>query len=364
MRLEDSELMAKSYIEYNKLLASGSAGEMTPDEFIFACLHDNAELLWPSWSAWAAKQTNRVLKNRSRYEINVKRHIQKRYAAAFRAFDATLSAAEFLNHSLLANCLPPDPESSKILGSSYMGGIPLRNFLLIGMQARAIVVATEIAALLRAGLTEGASARCRTLHEISIKSLVIMSDKSSSGADLAERYYVSGVGEKKRAGAPLSEGEENLLEEAKLQWGAASVKGDHNWALPVMSEEHGNKPVSFKNLEELVGGELLRHIYIDGSVATHAGSLPLISDFDFRRPSPFPTRSEIDIYKTGRIGQACAFYLSMTIHAITYFLATSMEEWDTVLNGIDFYRLAEIANKHFREVHERYVPRERENQEN
>jgi hypothetical protein len=362
MRIEHSELITKSHIEYNNLLASSSAGEMSPDKFIFECLHDNAEALWPSWSAWTAQQTNRILKNRGRYDIKVKRHIQKRYAAAFRALDAALSAAEFMNHALLADCLPPDPESSKILGASYMGGIPLRNLLLIGMQARAIIVATEIAALLKVGLTEGASARCRTLHEISIKSLVIISDKSPNGTDLAERYYVSGVREKKKEVA-LSEDEEDLLAKAEHKWGAVFAKGDNNWALPAMSEAHGSKNVSFKDLEELVGGELLRHIYLDGNAATHAGSLPLISDFDFKRPSPFQTRSEVEIYKTGRIGQTCAFYLSMAIYEIAFFLATSMEEWDTLLKGIDFYKQAEIANKHFREVYKRYVPRHGEDQQ-
>ena len=363
MRLEDSALMTNSYIEYNKLLASGSAGEMSPNEFMFACLHDNAESLWPSWSAWTAQQTNKILRDRSRNDIKVKRHPQKRYAAAFRALDATLSAAEFLNHALLADCLPADPGSSRILGSSCLGGIPLRNLLLIGMQARAIVVATEIAVLLKVGLTEGASARCRILHEIAIKSLVIMSDKSSGGADLAERYYVSGVREKKRAGATLSREEENLLVEAERQWDPAFDNGDHNWARPVISDARGNKPVSFQKLEELVNGDLLRHIYLEGNVATHAGSLPLISDLDVTRPNPFPTRPEIEIYKTVRIGQSCAFYLSMTIYEIALFLATSMEEWDTALCGIDFYKQAEIANKHFREVYKRYLAREDKNQQ-
>lgn len=64
-------------------------------------------------------------------------------------------------------------------------GDPLFNAL-ARLHARAVRVAEEVFALLRAGFASGAMARWRTLHEIA----VVMAFLAEKGADLAERYLL------------------------------------------------------------------------------------------------------------------------------------------------------------------------------
>lgn len=357
MEINDSVLIAKLTDEFNMQLAAGLIStDANLDDFLYKCITSDAENLWPDWTIWTEKQTSRTRNQRIRDDAKTSRHIMKRYASAFRAFDDALSAAEFVNHSLLSSCIPSDNDEtpSPVLGpSGHLGGIATRNLILIGMHARMIATATEISSLLKWGFAEGAASRCRTIHEIVVKSIIITNDKSSHGVELAERYYVSGILERKRSGMRLGEEEEDLLANARRKWGAALFRGEHNWALPAMPSSFRGDRVSFSDLERAVEGQGLRHIYLKGNAATHAGAEHVISDLDFRRPTPFTTGPKIDIYMTGYIGQSSAFYLEMGTGMISTYLATRMKEWDALLHAIDFFRKISVTNKHFREVYTR-----------
>jgi hypothetical protein len=176
-------------------------------------------------------------------------------------------------------------------------------------------------------------------------------DKSPSRVELAERYFVSGVLERKRAGIPLDKEEEELLAEARRRWGSSFSKGENNWALPAMPSSYKGNRVTFADLERLTAGEHIRHIYIAGSEATHAGANRIINNADFRRRDLFSTRPEIDIHYTGTIGQSAAYFLEVGIISIARFISYETKEWDTILKASDFQEQISASNELFREAY-------------
>ncbi len=71
----------------------------------------------------------------------------------------------------------------------------VRTDLLIRLHVRACQVTAEIISLLENGYADGAMARWRTLHEISVVSMLI----SDNGDELSERYLAHDIVESKRA---------------------------------------------------------------------------------------------------------------------------------------------------------------------
>jgi hypothetical protein len=152
--------------------------------------------------------------------------------------------------------------------------------VLTRLQARSCQIASEVLALLEAGLADGAHARWRSLHEIGIVSLLI----SSHGNDLAERYILHGNIESHKAGRlyqahyaslglePLTTEEIDGLQDEYAQlierYGD-SYKGTYGWA----AEAVGKKDPTFRDLEATVDFEHLRPFYKLASHNVHANPL-------------------------------------------------------------------------------------------
>ena len=62
--------------------------------------------------------------------------------------------------------------------------------------------------------------------------------------------------------------------------------------------------VAFRDLEDALKMDDLRHMYLECNTAVHAGANRIITRTDFRRAHPFATDAEVDLHSTGRIGQA------------------------------------------------------------
>ena len=140
--------------------------------------------------------------------------------------------------------------------------------VLIRLHARACQVASEILALLKTGHADGAHARWRSLHEITVTGLLI----GAHDNDLADRYLLhDGIESYKSAKIyqqhceylgyePLT-GEE-LMEMRKEynylvdQYGK-SYKNEYGWASTVIGKD---RP-TFKDIEETVGLNHLRPYY-------------------------------------------------------------------------------------------------------
>ena len=184
----------------------------------------------PSWHRWASNWSLSRVKIRRRHKRNVQRNLMKKFGVAFHAFEEALAGAEFVNHSmrnswhLWANEAPEEETGRDLLGTvpDSIGGKHVKLLLLTAMHAHILILGEEILTLLRNGYRDGAAARTRTLYETVMKAGVIAGDQSSTGYDLAERFYISTFIEKygkKWLTADLT-GQEKIIRDSALHaWG-------------------------------------------------------------------------------------------------------------------------------------------------
>lgn len=351
MDTDDSIILTYMKDEYNRRVDAGDSLP-DPEEFVDEVFYDS-EKLWPDRFRWTKRNTLNRLHFRARDARKIKRHLVKRYARAFRAFDATLAAAEFVNRSL-TDAAAGNTISSKFAGllgmKNTIGGLGLKHLLLIGMHARMVSIGTEISSLLQTGFPEAAAARARTLYELVVKALLIVSDESPGKVQLAERYYVTATLEwQGQGGDALGELTQELLVRARNQWGNSFFEGDNNWALPVMGDAFKKKRVTFRDLEDALDMDDLRHMYIECNQAVHAGALRIVGNADFRRRYLYATEGVIDLKSTGRIGQASVYYLEMGTYFLARGVSSELKEWDFMLDVADFLKNVRLANKLFYE---------------
>jgi len=149
--------------------------------------------------------------------------------------------------------------------------------VLTRLHARGCQVVEEILALLSTGLADGAMARWRTLHEVTVVALFI----SKHGEGLSERYFLHQYVESKKAATKYAVCYERLghdalaPEEAKLiderydaviaRYGA-DFRTDYGWA----SEALGNRNPNFDALEASVGLDHWRAHYRMAGHNVHA----------------------------------------------------------------------------------------------
>jgi hypothetical protein len=169
------------------------------------------------------------------------------------------------------------------------------------LHARACLVSTEILALLKAGLPDGAHARWRCLHEIVVVAYFI----KEHGHSLAERYVLHDAIESYKAAQldreyserlglePITEYEfENIEQTYKdlIAKFGKKYKGTYGWAADILSP----KVASIKNIEEAIGLDHLRPYYKLASHNIHPnpkgmlfklGQLHVSDDFLLAGPS-------------------------------------------------------------------------------
>jgi hypothetical protein len=156
-----------------------------------------------------------------------------------------------------------------------------KRFLILSLSrlhGRACQVAGEIDALLRAGYADGAHARWRTLHEISIVAWLL----NKHGEDLAERYWEHAHIEARRGADQLNKHAAMLglrrLSKRELASMQVEVdrlcerygepyKNSHGWACPLFVS---NSNPNFSQLEELAEFGHFRPYYKMASHNVHA----------------------------------------------------------------------------------------------
>ncbi|WP_046023857.1 DUF5677 domain-containing protein [Acinetobacter baumannii] len=150
--------------------------------------------------------------------------------------------------------------------------------VLLKLHARSIQIAQEILVLMKNGFADGALARWRTLHELSVIFLFI----SKNGEEVAQRYsdyYV--VEQSKELEAynstaqyldfeKISEEDQkriaDSLENLKQKYGDTFVK-EYGWARNVINSQK----IYFSELEKLVGLDFLNAFYKWACNPVHAG---------------------------------------------------------------------------------------------
>ncbi len=145
------------------------------------------------------------------------------------------------------------------------------------LHARACQITTEILSLLKSGFADGAHARWRSLHEITVVSSFI----ASNGNKIAERYLLHEGIESYKAAIqyqslckklnyePLTMKELSEIEDVKerliTQFGT-NYKHDYGWASGVL----GKAKPTFKDIESAAGLEYMRPYYKMASYNVHA----------------------------------------------------------------------------------------------
>ncbi len=148
------------------------------------------------------------------------------------------------------------------------------------LQGRACLISNEILALLRAGFTDGAYARCRTLYE----TMVISSFLSDNGNETAKRYLDYSIVNDLKEAEIFNNYEEkindakfselsNEVEKLKEEYGKFYAEGDYNWALNVIKPKRKN--VAFWEIEKNIKFEHMKPFYKSASNNIHTGSSSL-----------------------------------------------------------------------------------------
>jgi hypothetical protein len=232
-------------------------------------------------------KTPRLIKHRRRLRRRFERHLREIWGDALDRLEAMLHAFLELGQAYYQEGLRPDVEEPGALFSA-----------LTHLHARACRVTLEILTLLEAGLADGAQARWRTLHEITVVGLVLQ----EGGEEMADRYLLHEHIADWRAAenfeqhvdllgwehAPIEEMEELRAQAAELvkTFGEA-FRSDYGWA----SGLNGKQRPGIADLEAAVEVEQLRPMAKWANDAVHAGPRGLRSlgwDFDLADPNVIP----------------------------------------------------------------------------
>jgi len=203
------------------------------------------------------KSSKRMLKDRTLCFSSFKSDLYKIYKKAFDLLEMLIvisfEAGESFNHEV---------RSQKSFESDYVLNVLTR------LHARACQIAYEILILLKSGFADGAHARWRTLHEVSVIGYFI----SINGNDTAERYLLHDGIESFDAAKiyqencnllgykPLSQKELTELKDTYDNLTGRfgnNFKFDYGWA----SLETNNDKPTFRDIEKSVGLKHLRPYY-------------------------------------------------------------------------------------------------------
>ncbi len=311
----------------------------------------------PSWHRWASNWSLSRVKIRRRHKRNVQRNLMKKFGVAFHAFEEALAGAEFVNHSmrnswhLWANEAPEEETGRDLLGTvpDSIGGKHVKLLLLTAMHAHILILGEEILTLLRNGYCDGAAARTRTLYETVMKAGVIAGDQSSTGYDLAERFYISTFIEKygkKWLTADLT-GQEKIIRDSALHaWGESFFSNENNWAAPATGDPN-KKRVTFRDIEDAMHAESVKHIYQQCNHAVHSGPTRAIEAAHFDRDYLFNSRSEVKPPEVSRIGMTATFLIEFGTMEILRRVTHDAHEWDWAYSAAEFIHRISFANQEF-----------------
>ena len=209
--------------------------------------------------------------------------------------------------------------------------------VLTRLHARGCQVSSEILTLLRSGFADGAHARWRTLHEISvIAQFIAMNEK-----DVAERYVAhSAVADYQRAQqyrkysddlsyAPMPDEDFDTIksnfDEVLKKYGS-NFRFDYGWA----SEVLGNPKLNFTNIEEKVNESHMQPFVKLAHVNIHAGSKGIFS----RLGSP-PNNDLLvagaSVFGVGEPGQNTAYTISNLTSTLLSYKNNNLDNLGSVL---------------------------------
>ncbi|MCV2880929.1 DUF5677 domain-containing protein [Actibacterium sp. XHP0104] len=217
------------------------------------------------------RSSTKIVQRGRRDQLGFEKRCYRRWRGAFELYDIILGVATEVGEKHAQEHF----EESQV-GPDYIFGA------LTFLHPRMLLVASEIGALLRAGFPDGALARWRTLHEISVVAMFI----SQNDQDTAKRYLASFQFNDHRAALQVNEYADraNLTpfspeEIAEMRAVCSAIEGDlgraigkdYDWAKEALDTKH----VTLFDLEKATGLDHWRPRYRWASQHTHAGHRPL-----------------------------------------------------------------------------------------
>lgn len=195
--------------------------------------------------------------------------------------------------------------------------------VLAKLHARSCQVSSEILTLLRNGFADGAHARWRTLHEISVIALFI----SQHDNELAERYllhstiadYLRAVEYKKYSElisyAPIPDEAFNQLKsnyDALLDKYEENFKKEYGWASVVLN----NKKPNFTNIEDKTGILHMRPFVKLAHINIHAGSAGVVFRLGTPPDNPNLMIAGSSVFGIGEPAQNTAYSLEIVTESL------------------------------------------------
>lgn len=183
---------------------------------------------------------------------------------------------------LLTACRDIGRQTLKRHNKSNSKRYALRRWVLVRLHARSCQVADEIICLIENGFADGAMARWRTLHELSVVATLI----SNGDEDLAERYILHDSVEVKRQADEYEETQASLGGNPIGKRERDSIEADHAAVLEKFGQyflhpygwaaKHLNlKKPTFKDLQEAAYREGMNSYYKLASFSIHASARSL-----------------------------------------------------------------------------------------
>jgi hypothetical protein len=239
--------------------------------------------------------------------------------------------------ALISLSLELGSEFSQKFNSATSSDSDIILHVLTRLHARGCQVSSEILTLLRGGFADGAHARWRTLHEISVIARFISVNEN----DLAERYLAhSAVVDYQRAlqyrkynddlsYVRMSDEDFNVIKstyDEVLDKYGSNFKSDYGWA----SEALGNPKPSFTNIEEKVNESHMQPFVKLAHVNVHAGSKGIF----YRLGSP-PNDDLLvagaSVFGVGEPGQNTAYTINKLASTLLLYKNTNFDNLGSVL---------------------------------
>jgi len=259
----------------------------------------------PLFAAWK-KQAKKLLKEEQKKAKSFSRHITEMWEKPLKLLEMLISI-----------CLDAGASFAIKEVDSPENLDPLKE-VLIYSHARACQVSSEILTLLSNGFADGAYARWRALHEITVISIFI----ATHGKETAEKYAQHKIiNDYKEANQyqkychilgfkPLPEDELDTLKQKRdqlIQKFGKGFKSDYGWATDILKKE---RPTLY-DIEHSIDLNHLRFFYQSANLNVHASARSMVYRFGTDGFSDEILLAGKSIYGLTESGQHTAYSLSL-----------------------------------------------------
>ncbi|WP_327038521.1 DUF5677 domain-containing protein [Micromonospora maris] len=344
MAIEDSALLRFVTDELNARIRAGE--DMPGRDELEDALIDGlgvARELRPDLVADVESGARMRVSSRRQSDKLAARKTKAKIGAALNIYETLLAMSEEANQRILHAVTSReefwefDQEPDRI----FMPRHVVKTLLLLSLQARGIIVASEVLQLVKCSMYSGAYARVRTLYEITVIAAALA---SGGDQDLCDRYHATGILEhlrdlrtKQRSheffGWPPPTIEEiNECEEwaAKViaKYGS-ELRQPHGWAKPLFPA--ANQRVTFADLDRRFAGQEMRAIYEFMNHHIHAGSLQSTYHVDFEKHHLVSTRNPFSRGRASFALRASGMLLDALNYTVCRELSWDNEVYDELL---------------------------------